>query len=114
MATHQRSKNLSPTEHTYGLIALHQESEAEKVSFEIYSQDKSPYSVSTNMRSILLAKRLREARKACGLTQQQVARRLDWPQSTVSKIERAEKEVRATELFDLAMIYSRSLDYFIC
>ncbi len=46
----------------------------------------------------LLLQHLVEARKAAGVTQQQVADRLDKPQSHVSKCETQEREISITDL----------------
>lgn len=42
------------------------------------------------------------ARKAAGLTQEEVARRLARPQSFVSKFERGERRLDVVEFFDIA------------
>lgn len=57
--------------------------------------------------------RLRRARTEAGLTQQQVARRLDRPQSFVSKIETGERRVDVVELAELARLYKKPLDHFV-
>lgn len=59
-----------------------------------------------------LAQRLREARQRAGLTQVDVAERLGWPQSFVSKLENAERRIDFFVVEDLAAIYGRSLTYF--
>jgi transcriptional regulator with XRE-family HTH domain len=54
--------------------------------------------------------RLREARQAAGLTQEQVAEALGKPQSWVSKCESGERRVDALELNMLANAYGISMD----
>lgn len=58
-------------------------------------------------------RRLREARVESGLTQGQVAQKLGEPQSFVSRCESGERRVDIIELADFALIYRKSLDYFI-
>jgi transcriptional regulator with XRE-family HTH domain len=59
-----------------------------------------------------LLARLREARRAAGLTQQQVAKRLKKPQSYVSKCELGERRLDPMELKVLAEIYGKRYDFF--
>lgn len=59
-----------------------------------------------------LLKKLLEARNAAGLTQVQVAERLDKPQSYVSKCESGERRLDVTELNLFAKIYNKPLDFF--
>ena len=56
--------------------------------------------------------RLKQARKEAGLTQMQVARVLNRPQSFVSKFESGERRVDFVELQYLARIYKKPLTYF--
>jgi transcriptional regulator with XRE-family HTH domain len=56
--------------------------------------------------------RLRSARKEAGLTQQEVATRLDAPQSYVSKCESGERRVDVVELAEFAALYGKSIGYF--
>jgi transcriptional regulator with XRE-family HTH domain len=49
-------------------------------------------------------KLLVDRRKASGLSQQQVADQLEWPQSFVSKIENGERRIDAVELVKLANV----------
>ncbi|MGD1214860.1 MAG: helix-turn-helix transcriptional regulator [Terriglobales bacterium] len=57
--------------------------------------------------------RLRQARVEAGLTQVDVAKKLDRPQSFVSKIESGERRVDVVELSALARVYRRPLDFFL-
>ena len=57
--------------------------------------------------------RLKAARKAAGLTQAEVARRLGRPQSYVSKSESGERRVDVVELSEFARLYGRELGYFL-
>jgi transcriptional regulator with XRE-family HTH domain len=57
--------------------------------------------------------RLRSARLEAGLTQKQVAQKLKQPQSYVSRCESGERRVDVVELTDFAVIYRKSLDYFV-
>jgi transcriptional regulator with XRE-family HTH domain len=60
----------------------------------------------------VLAK-LRAARKAAGLTQTEVAKRLGKPQSFVAKCESGERRVDVVELARFAKLYGRSLTHFL-
>ena len=60
-----------------------------------------------------LLEKLRSARLGAGLTQVEASKRLNKPQSYLSKIERGERKIEAIELADIAKIYKKSLDYFI-
>lgn len=57
--------------------------------------------------------RLRSARLDAGLTQAEVAQQLHQPQSYVSKCESGERRVDLVELIDFAVIYNKSLLYFV-
>lgn len=57
--------------------------------------------------------RLKQARVEAGLTQVEVAQKLNQPQSYVSRCESGERRVDAVELSDFATIYRKSLDYFV-
>lgn len=59
-----------------------------------------------------LAERLRVARESAGLTQVEVATRLNVPQSFVAKCESGERRVDVIELKILASLYGRTLTYF--
>jgi transcriptional regulator with XRE-family HTH domain len=55
---------------------------------------------------------LRQARKAAGLTQAQVARKLSKPQSFVSKFESGERRIDFVELQYLAKLYRKPISFF--
>lgn len=57
--------------------------------------------------------RLRAAREAAGLTQEDVARRLGRPQSFVSKCEAGERRVDVVELAEFAEAYGRPTSFFL-
>lgn len=57
-------------------------------------------------------KLLRKARAESGLTQKQVADKLNKPQSFVSKSEFGERRVDFVELVKIAKILGKPLDYF--
>lgn len=61
----------------------------------------------------LFLKRLREARLAVGLSQAQVAAKLQRPQSFVSKCESGERRVDVVELQRFAQLYKRDLEFFV-
>lgn len=56
---------------------------------------------------------LRKARKEAGLKQEDVAQKLDKPQSYISKIERGERRLDVIELKAFARLYKKPLDYFV-
>jgi transcriptional regulator with XRE-family HTH domain len=60
-----------------------------------------------------LVKRLREARKAAGLTQAEVARLLRRPQSFVSTLESGERRIDLIELLQLAKLYTIPIARFV-
>jgi Zn-dependent peptidase ImmA (M78 family)/transcriptional regulator with XRE-family HTH domain len=60
-----------------------------------------------------LARRLREAREACGLTQEDVARRLGVSRPAVTQIELGNRAVSGLELDRLAHLYGRDLRDFL-
>ena len=59
-----------------------------------------------------VVRKLQDARNKIGLTQVEVAQKLNKPQSYVSKIERGERRIDVAELSILAKIYKKPLDYF--
>jgi transcriptional regulator with XRE-family HTH domain len=60
-----------------------------------------------------MLERLREARKAAGLTQAQVAERLGKQQSYVSKVESGERRIDPVELKRFAVLYGRDTSSFL-
>jgi transcriptional regulator with XRE-family HTH domain len=61
----------------------------------------------------VLRERLREARKAAGMTQEKVAEELGRPQSFVSKVETGERRIDPTELKTFAKLYGKPLTFFL-
>ncbi len=61
----------------------------------------------------LFLTRLREARRAAGLTQAEVAVKLRRPQSFVSKCESGERRVDMVELQEFAQLYRKELTFFV-
>ena len=59
-----------------------------------------------------LADRLREAREAKGLLQEDVASHLGVPRPAISQIENGNRKVDAIELARLAKLYGQPLSYF--
>jgi len=57
-----------------------------------------------------LLRRLQDARRRAGLTQEQVARSLRKPQSYVSKCETGERRIDVIELKRFAVLYGVSVD----
>lgn len=57
--------------------------------------------------------KLKKARLEAGLKQAEVAKKLNKPQSYISKIERGERRIDIVELKKLAVIYKKNLDFFI-
>ncbi|NOT08296.1 MAG: helix-turn-helix transcriptional regulator [Gemmatimonadales bacterium] len=53
------------------------------------------------------------ARERTGLTQVQVAKRLGWPQSRISRMETGERRVDVVELQCFATLYRRPLSWFV-
>lgn len=60
-----------------------------------------------------LARRLKKAREAVGLTQIEAGEKLGKPQSFISKIEQGERRLDVIELKVIADIYAQTLDYFL-
>lgn len=60
-----------------------------------------------------VVEQLKKARKASGLTQVDVANKLERPQSYVSKCESGERRLDITELKKLANLYKKKIDFFI-
>jgi len=57
-------------------------------------------------------RRLYLARENADLTQMEVAKRLNKPQSFVSKCEQGERTVNAIDLFRFSQVYNVSTDFF--
>jgi len=57
--------------------------------------------------------KLKKARLEIGLTQKEVSKILNKPQSYISKIENGERRLDILELMELAEIYKKDLIYFI-
>lgn len=60
-----------------------------------------------------VVKKLREARKGAELTQTEAAKKLNKPQSYISKIERGERRVDVVELSKIANCYKKDINFFI-
>jgi transcriptional regulator with XRE-family HTH domain len=60
-----------------------------------------------------LLARLREARKAAGMTQEAVAAALGVKQKYVSKIETGERRIDPVELQELAELYGKPIQFFL-
>lgn len=69
-------------------------------------------SIHTNEHAVFV-KRLRAARADAGLTQAEVAEKLNSSQSWVSKIELGELRVDAISLNRLAKLYRKDVSYFL-
>jgi len=61
----------------------------------------------------IFLRNLKKARKESGLTQLQVAQKLNQPQSYVSKCESGEKRVDVIELVRFSKIYNKHIEYFV-
>lgn len=57
--------------------------------------------------------RLKQARVEAGMTQVEVARKLDRPQSHISNVESGQQRVDVIELQRFARIYKKNINYFI-
>jgi transcriptional regulator with XRE-family HTH domain len=60
-----------------------------------------------------MRERLKEARKAAGMTQEKVAEELGRPQSFVSKVETGERRIDPTELEKFARLYGKPITFFL-
>ena len=69
-------------------------------------------SIHTKERAVFV-KRLKQARIEAGLTQVEVAEKLNCSQSWVSKIELGELRVEAIWLNRLAKLYRKNMQYFL-
>ena len=66
---------------------------------------------SENYRQVI--KRLKEARLDVGLSQQDVADKLEKPQSYISKIESGERRLDVAEIQKFASVYKKNVSFFI-
>ncbi|MDP2684974.1 MAG: helix-turn-helix transcriptional regulator [bacterium] len=57
--------------------------------------------------------KLKQARKESGLTQQQVAKKINMPQSYISKVEAGEQRLDIVELDVFAKLYKKTINYFL-
>jgi len=57
--------------------------------------------------------RLKQARLDSGLSQSQVAKKLDRPQSHISNVESGQQRVDVVELKRFAKIYNKDISYFL-
>ena len=60
-----------------------------------------------------IAKKLVIARKQANLTQEEVAKKLDKPQSYISKVEAGQQRTDVIELSQFSKLYNKSLNYFV-
>src|SRR5450756_1618830 len=60
-----------------------------------------------------IGRRLQEARKARGRTQQEAAEHLSVARTTITAIEKGERRIQASELVQLAALYGRSIGEFL-
>ena len=70
-------------------------------------------SASAELSPIQIGNRLKEARNRLDLTLQDVAKNLNFSISTLSDIERGQRQVSSVELFRFARFYSRPIEYFL-
>lgn len=57
--------------------------------------------------------KLKQARLASGLTQPEVAAKLNKPQSYISKSENGDRRIDITELKKMAALYKKDINFFI-
>jgi len=60
-----------------------------------------------------VTEKLRRARLDSGYTQEEVAKKLGKPQSYISKSESGERRLDVTELKKFAVLYKKTINYFI-
>lgn len=61
----------------------------------------------------VFVERLKKARLDAGLTQAEVAKKLDRPQSHISNVESGQQRVDVIELQRFAKIYKKDISYFL-
>ena len=59
-----------------------------------------------------IANKLKKVRLSSGFTQLEVSRKLNKPQSYISKVENGEQRIDILELKNFAKLYKTSIDYF--
>jgi transcriptional regulator with XRE-family HTH domain len=64
-------------------------------------------------RTRLLAIRLRQARREAGLSQTEIAARLNRPQSYISRCESGARRIDVFELQEFARVYDKPLTFFV-
>ena len=57
--------------------------------------------------------KLKQARIESGLTQQEVAKKINMPQSYISKVEAGEQRLDVVELKELSKVYKKPISFFI-
>jgi transcriptional regulator with XRE-family HTH domain len=67
----------------------------------------------TNEKKVIIAARIREARKMAGLSQTQVAKMLDLHRPSISEIEAGNRSVSAEEIAQLAEIFDVSASWLL-
>jgi len=67
----------------------------------------------TNEKKVIIAARIREARKMAGLSQTQVAKMLDLHRPSISEIESGNRSVSAEEIAQLAEIFDVSASWLL-
>lgn len=60
-----------------------------------------------------IVERLKKAREEAGLNQETTARLLGKTQSYISKIESGQRRINIVSLKEFAMVYKKSLNYFV-
>ena len=60
-----------------------------------------------------LGRRLKDAREACGLTQEDVGKKFDLSRSTIAQMELGKREVTSLELDRLAFLYGKDIRFFL-
>ena len=60
-----------------------------------------------------LGKRLKQAREACGMTQEQTAQGMEMARATIAQIELGNRSVSGLELSRLSYVYARDIHEFV-